>query len=54
MFTTVAGRRHGIGLAVPRSIVEAPGGRLWAENNKAGGAIFNVALPLRHASLTAA
>ena len=54
MFTTVAGRRHGIGLAVPRSIVEAHGGRLWAENNKAGGAIFNVALPLSHAGPTTA
>jgi signal transduction histidine kinase len=36
----------GIGLAVSRSIVEAHGGRLWAENNKTGGATFNVALPL--------
>jgi K+-sensing histidine kinase KdpD len=44
----------GIGLAVSRSIVEAHGGRLWAENNKAGGAIFNVVLPLSHASPTAA
>jgi K+-sensing histidine kinase KdpD len=52
MFTTVAGRRHGIGLAVPRSIVEAHGGRLWAENNKAGGAILIVALPLTHTSRT--
>ena len=41
-------------LAVSRSIVEAHGGRLWAENNNTGGAIFNVALPLAHASLTAA
>jgi hypothetical protein len=39
---------------VSRSIVEAHGGQLWAENNKAGGAIFNVALPLSHASLTTA
>jgi K+-sensing histidine kinase KdpD len=44
----------GIGLAVSRSIVEAHGGQLWAENNKAGGAIFNVALPLCHSSLTTA
>jgi K+-sensing histidine kinase KdpD len=40
----------GIGLAVSRSIIEAHGGQLWAENGKAGGAIFNVALPLSHAS----
>jgi signal transduction histidine kinase len=36
----------GIGLAVSRSIAEAHGGRLWAENNPDGGATFNVALPV--------
>jgi nitrogen fixation/metabolism regulation signal transduction histidine kinase len=37
----------GIGPAVSRSIVEAHGGRLWAENNHDdGGAIFNIALPV--------
>jgi len=49
-FMTTKKNGMGIGLAVSRSIVEAHGGRLWAENNKAGGAIFNVALPLSHAS----
>jgi C4-dicarboxylate-specific signal transduction histidine kinase len=53
-FMTTKEKGMGIGLAVSRSIVEAHGGRLWAENNKAGGAIFNVTLPLSHASLTAA
>jgi K+-sensing histidine kinase KdpD len=33
----------GIGLAVSRSIVEYHGGQFWAENNKSGGATFNVA-----------
>jgi C4-dicarboxylate-specific signal transduction histidine kinase len=49
-FMTTKEKGMGIGLAVSRSIVEAHGGQLWAENNKAGGAIFNVALPLSHAS----
>ena len=53
-FMTTKEKGMGIGLAVSRSIVEAHGGQLWAENNKAGGATFNVALPLSHASLTTA
>ena len=53
-FMTTKEKGMGIGLAVSRSIVEAHGGRLWAEINKTGGATFNVALPLSHASPTAA
>jgi C4-dicarboxylate-specific signal transduction histidine kinase len=53
-FMTTKEKGMGIGLAVSRSIVEAHGGRLWAENNKAGGAIFNVALPLSYTSPTTA
>ena len=48
-FMTTKEKGMGIGLAVSRSIVEAYGGRLWAENNKTGGATFKVALPLSHA-----
>ena len=53
-FMTTKEKGMGIGLAVSRSIVETHGGRLWAENNKTGGATFNVALPLSHASRTTA
>lgn len=35
----------GLGLALGRSIAEAHGGRLKAENNPAGGAIFRLILP---------
>jgi C4-dicarboxylate-specific signal transduction histidine kinase len=53
-FMTTKENGMGIGLAVSRSTVEAHGGRLWAENNKTGGATFNVALPLSHAIPTTA
>jgi signal transduction histidine kinase len=46
LFVTTKTNGMGIGLAVSRSIVEAHGGRLWAENNPAGHATFNVPLPV--------
>jgi C4-dicarboxylate-specific signal transduction histidine kinase len=36
----------GMGLSITRTIVEAHGGSVWAENNPSAGAAFHVSLPL--------
>jgi two-component system, OmpR family, sensor histidine kinase KdpD len=41
-----AARGTGLGLAVAKGLVEAHGGRIWAENREGGGAIFAFTLPL--------
>lgn len=44
-FFTTKAEGMGMGLAVSRTIIEAHGGRLWAENEPAGGASFRLTLP---------
>ncbi|QAY97277.1 PAS domain-containing sensor histidine kinase [Methylovirgula ligni] len=41
-------KRHGmgVGLSISRTIIEAHGGRLWAESNPGGGTIFRLTLKI--------
>lgn len=44
-FVTTKANGLGLGLSISKSIAEAHGGRLWAENNENAGATFCLALP---------
>ncbi|MBR1133648.1 sensor histidine kinase [Bradyrhizobium iriomotense] len=45
-FFTTKAQGMGIGLSIAHTIIEAHGGRIWAENAPSGGAVFHVSLPL--------
>jgi two-component system sensor kinase FixL len=37
----------GVGLSISRSIIEAHGGKIWADANPKGGTVFHFTLPPR-------
>jgi len=45
-FFTTKDQGMGIGLSIARTIVLAHRGRIWAENQNSGGAVFHLTLPL--------
>jgi len=45
-FVTSKSDGIGIGLSISRAIIEAHGGKLWAENRVRGGATFHFTVPV--------
>jgi two-component system sensor kinase FixL len=52
-FMTTKAEGMGVGLSISRSIIEAHGGRIWADANPKGGTIFHFTLPARRDTNTA-
>jgi len=52
-FYTTKPHGMGLGLAISRSIIDAHGGRLWAESNRGEGATFSFHLPAANRSVSA-
>ena len=53
-FFTTKESGMGLGLAIARSIIDAHHGRIFAENNPNGGAVFRFDLPIRNAEVVSA
>jgi signal transduction histidine kinase len=51
-FYTTKSSGTGMGLSICRSIIDAHGGRLWAESNEPRGAVFQFTLPGSERELT--
>ena len=51
-FYTTKSSGVGMGLSICRSIIDAHGGRLWAEANEPRGAVFQFSLPGSERELT--
>ena len=53
VFYTTKPHGMGLGLAISRSIIEAHGGRLWAQPNRERGAVFSFCIPAAEATAAA-